>query len=166
MIPLRDETDLETFESNLSAIGAREISKNAALVSNIHPNTSASFRPSVKCRSEWRRHSTKCQCGASSDFDNPQGDLQTSTERKFQGYQYYHLTDCDSTGSLWRHSKEICLPTVPVPVQHMAFFNNSAAHPNREFLKLQIQGQVQAWSASWRHQRTRISAAALEWEKI
>ena len=36
------------------------------------------------------------------------------------------------------------LPTVPIPVHHMELFYNSAAEPDRELLKLQIRGCVQA----------------------
>ena len=62
--------------------------------------------------------------------------------------------------------KEQYLQTVPVAVHRMECFYNSAAEPNREFLKLPIWGYVQVNSASRRQWRKWIEAAALEWKKI
>ena len=45
------------------------------------------------------------------------------------------------------HMEEQYLPTVPVPVHHMEMFYNWAAEPDRELLKLPVQGYVQA---NWR----------------
>ena len=57
------------------------------------------------------------------------------------------------------------LPKVPAPIQHMAIFNHSVAEPDRNVLKLPIQGYVQANSACQRQWRKWINAAELEWAK-
>ena len=57
------------------------------------------------------------------------------------------------------------LPKVPVPIQHMAIFYHSVAKSDRDVLKLQIKGYVQAHSASRQQWRKWIDAAELEWEK-
>ena len=57
------------------------------------------------------------------------------------------------------------LPKVPVLIQHTAIFYHSVAEPDRDVLKLPIQGCVQANSASRQQWRKWIVAAELEWAK-
>ena len=44
--------------------------------------------------------------------------------------------------------EEHYLPTVPVSVHHMELFYNSVAEPDRELLKLLVQGYILVKSAS------------------
>ena len=118
-----DETDLEFFESNLRAIiQAGELGKHGALVSILRPNTSdPQLGKAIDDDAQ-----QESQCGAPSDFDNEQDDLQASTEWRFKGYLYFATTQWTVTAgetyedAVWAAFEEQYLPTVPVPVQHVA----------------------------------------------
>ena len=146
------DPDLQAFESNLRRIlRKREIGKAAALKSNLCPNASDPQSIGVSSKDNFRRESP---CGTSSQSDSEvlPDDQETSSEWKFEGHIYFSACRW-SAGKTYEDTvraavEEQYLPTIPVPVYRKEFFYNSAAEPDRESLKLPIQGFVQAKLAS------------------
>ena len=92
-----------------------------------------------------------------------------STVRSFQRYLFFGSdgwrTDETYEAEVLAVVEQQYLPTILVPIQHMAFFYRSVAEPDRDVLKLPIRGYMQANSASWRQWRKWIDAIELEWAK-
>ena len=149
------DPDLQAFESNLRRIlRKRELGKAAALVSNLCPNASDPQSIGVSSKDIFNVNPPVAHHLSSSQLDSEvlQDDQETSSEWKFEGHIYFSACRW-SAGKTYEDTvraavEEQYLPTIPVPVYRKEFFYNSAAEPDRESLKLPIQGFVQAKLAS------------------
>ena len=137
----------------IAQLRARELGKIKAFIPNLRPNAPVPKSMGISSHDNAPRES---QCGASSheqsDSDESPEDLEKSTEWIFQGYLFFSSdgwrTDETYEAEVLAVVEQQYLPTILVPIQHMAFFYRSVAEPDRDVLKLPIRGYMQANSAS------------------
>ena len=102
------------------------------------------IRPSICRRIEQRLRSTRIPLLHIISLPVAFGRFETLTEWQFEGHMYFeagHLPAGQTYEDAVRaavDSEEQYLPTFPVPVHRMEFFDNLAAEPDRELLKLPI----------------------------
>ena len=127
-----NDPDLDAFESATHAqLRARELGKIGALIPNLLPNAPV---PEAVGKSS-HENARESQCCTSSheqpDSDESPEDLEKFTEWIFQGYFFFGSdgwsTDEAYEAEVWAVVEQQYLPKVPVPVQHMAIFNDSVA---------------------------------------
>ena len=143
-----------SFESDIHAqLRARELGKITALIANLRPNAPVS---DLIGKSNHNNAPRESQYGASSheqsDSEESQEDFEKCTEWIFQGYLFFGFngwhTDETDQAQVWAVVEQQYLPKVPVLVQYMATFYHAVAEPDKNVLKLPIQGYVQANSTS------------------